>query len=269
MKKIVLAFSFFFLSTLLFAVRLEGKIKSYGVQLGNISLQFVNAENSSYLIRSNFLGEYQIELPAGYYRISVEDENYSLAKSYQKTHYFGKNESFSIELEEKAKKLEGVVLDEKGYPIEAAEIVIKTSKGSQQIQSDRYGKFSLDATSDLVTIVASKEGFLQGGEVIFVKARNPMKNIQIILKKQYSYIRGIVTDGVKALPGVAVRLRNENLEILDEVFSDSLGYYEFSHVENNRNVAIGVYEEEFEEYLSPFLFMNKNYEKQHIILRKS
>lgn len=269
MKKIVLALSFFFLSTILFAVRLEGQMKSHGVQLGHISLQFVDAENHSYSTKSNFLGEYQIDLPAGHYQISLEDGDYFLAKSYQKTYYFGKNETFHIELEEKAKKIEGMILDEKGYPIEAADVIIKTSQGSKPFQSDRYGKFSVEATSDLITIIASKEGFLQGGEVIFVKARNSMKNIQIILKKQYSYIRGIVTDGVKALPGVAVRLRNENLEILDEVFSDSLGYYEFSHVENNRNVAIGVYEEEFEEYLSPFLFIDRNYEKQHIILRKS
>lgn len=269
MKKIITILGIFLISGIVFAVHIGGSIKAQNVQLGKLSLQFLDAENHSYKTTSNFLGEYELELPAGYYRVFLEDEHYKLLDSHKKIYSFIKDETLNLQAEEKQKRLEGMVVDEEGYPIEGAKLIVKSSKGEEKMESDRYGKFSIEARSDLLTILASKEGFLDGGQLVLVKPKSSMKNIQIVLKKQYSYIRGIVTDGTKALPGVTVRLRDENLEILDEVFSDSLGYYEFRKVANNRIVVIGVYAASFEEYLSDFIFVDRNYDREHIILRKS
>ena len=136
------------------------------------------------------------------------------------------------------------------------------------VQSDKYGKFQFSVDSGLLSIFAQKEGFLAGGEIILVREGRPIKNLQIVLKKRYSHILGIVTDGVKALSGVTVRLRNENLETIDQVFSDALGYYQFRNIGDNQKVAVSVYEEGFQEYISDFFLVDKNYEKEHIILRK-
>lgn len=269
MKKIIAILGIFLLSGLAFGVRVEGKIKDHQVQLGKISLKFVNAENTSYSGKSNFLGDYALEVPAGYYRIFLENTDYELVNSQQKVYHFAKNETLDLQVRQKPKTLEGMILDEEGFPIVGAKVIVKSSNEVETLESDRYGKFAAKSKADLLTILASKEGFIDGGEVIFVKAGSNIKNIQIVLRKQYSYIRGIVTDGTKALPGIPVRLRNENFEILAEVFSDSLGYYEFPKVENNRMVAVSVYEEPFQEYRSDYFFVDKNYDKEHIILRKS
>lgn len=255
-------------SGIAFAVHIEGSIKAQKAQLGKVSLQFLDAENHSYRATSNFLGEYELELPEGYYRIFLEDEEYTLLSSYEKIYHFAKDEKIDLQAEKKQKRVEGMVIDEEGYPIVGAKLVVRSSKGEKTIESDRYGKFSIEAHPNLLTILASKEGFLDGGQLVLVKPKNPMKNIQIVLKRQYSYIRGIVTDGTKALSGITVRLRDENLEVLDEVFSDALGYYEFPKVANNRVVVIGIYAESFEEYLSDFIFVDKNYDREHIILKK-
>ena len=174
----------------------------------------------------------------------------------------------TVSSREKDQKLEGMVLDEEGYAI--AEVVLEAKQNGKvrTVQSDKYGKFQFSVDSGLLSIFAQKEGFLAGGEIILVREGRPIKNLQIVLKKRYSHILGIVTDGVKALSGVTVRLRNENLETIDQVFSDALGYYQFRNIGDNQKVAVSVYEEGFQEYISDFFLVDKNYEKEHIILRK-
>ena len=153
---------------------------------------------------------------------------------------------------------------------EGPEVVLEAKQNGKvrTVQSDKYGKFQFSVDSGLLSIFAQKEGFLAGGEIILVREGRPIKNLQIVLKKRYSHILGIVTDGVKALSGVTVRLRNENLETIDQVFSDALGYYQFRNIGDNQKVAVSVYEEGFQEYISDFFLVDKNYEKEHIILRK-
>lgn len=175
---------------------------------------------------------------------------------------------YSPPMEIKKQTLEGMILDEEGYAIVDAMLEVKQDGKVQRIQSDKYGKFEISVDYGLLSIFVQKEGFLEGGEIVYFRERQPIKNLQIILKKRYSYIKGIVTDGIKALSGVTIRLRNENLETIDQVFSDSLGYYQFRNIGNNQKVAVSVYEEGFQEYLSDFFFIDKNYEKEHIILRK-
>lgn len=176
--------------------------------------------------------------------------------------------NMTVSSREKDQKLEGMVLDEEGYAI--AEVVLEAKQNGKvrTVQSDKYGKFQFSVDSGLLSIFAQKEGFLAGGEIILVREGRPIKNLQIVLKKRYSHILGIVTDGVKALSGVTVRLRNENLETIDQVFSDALGYYQFRNIGDNQKVAVSVYEEGFQEYISDFFLVDKNYEKEHIILRK-
>lgn len=176
--------------------------------------------------------------------------------------------NMTVSSREKDRKLEGMVLDEEGYAI--AEVVLEAKQNGKvrTVQSDKYGKFQFSVDSGLLSIFAQKEGFLAGGEIILVREGRPIKNLQIVLKKRYSHILGIVTDGVKALSGVTVRLRNENLETIDQVFSDALGYYQFRNIGDNQKVAVSVYEEGFQEYISDFFLVDKNYEKEHIILRK-
>src|SRR3712207_75973 len=174
---------------------------------------------------------------------------------------------YSPPMEIKKQTLEGMILDEEGYAIADAMLEVKQDGKVQRIQSDKYGKFEISVDYGLLSIFVQKEGFLEGGEIVYFRERQPIKNLQIILKKRYSYIKGIVTDGIKALSGVTIRLRNENLETIDQVFSDSLGYYQFRNIGNNQKVAVSVYEEGFQEYLSDFFFIDKNYEKEHIILR--
>ncbi|RXZ70211.1 carboxypeptidase [Fusobacterium necrophorum] len=178
------------------------------------------------------------------------------------------NINMTVSNKEKQQEVEGMVLDEEGYAI--AEVVLEAKqKGKvQNVQSDKYGKFQFLVDYGLLSIFAQKEGFLAGGEIISVREGRPIKNLQIVLKKRYSHILGIVTDGVKALSGVTVRLRNENLETIDQVFSDALGYYQFRNIGDNQKVAVSVYEEGFQEYISDFFLVDKNYEKEHIILRK-
>ena len=176
--------------------------------------------------------------------------------------------NMTVSSREKDQKLEGMILDEEGYAI--AEVVLEAKQNGKvlTVQSDKYGKFQFSVDSGLLSIFAQKEGFLAGGEIILVREGRPIKNLQIVLKKRYSHILGIVTDGVKALSGVTVRLRNENLETIDQVFSDALGYYQFRNIGDNQKVAVSVYEEGFQEYISDFFLVDKNYEKEHIILRK-
>ncbi|CAL7887306.1 carboxypeptidase [Fusobacterium necrophorum] len=176
--------------------------------------------------------------------------------------------NMTVSSREKDQKLEGMVLDEEGYAI--AEVVLEAKQNGKvrTVQSDKYGKFQFSVDSGLLSIFAQKEGFLAGGEIILVREGRPIKNLQIVLKKRYSHILGIVIDGVKALSGVTVRLRNENLETIDQVFSDALGYYQFRNIGDNQKVAVSVYEEGFQEYISDFFLVDKNYEKEHIILRK-
>lgn len=176
--------------------------------------------------------------------------------------------NMTVSSREKDQKLEGMVLDEEGYAI--AEVVLEAKQNGKvrTVQSDKYGKFQFSVDSGLLSIFAQKEVFLAGGEIILVREGRPIKNLQIVLKKRYSHILGIVTDGVKALSGVTVRLRNENLETIDQVFSDALGYYQFRNIGDNQKVAVSVYEEGFQEYISDFFLVDKNYEKEHIILRK-
>ena len=176
--------------------------------------------------------------------------------------------NMTVSSREKDQKLEGMVLDEEGYAV--AEVVLEAKQNGKvrTVQSDKYGKFQFSVDSGLLSIFAQKEGFLAGGEIILVREGRPIKNLQIVLKKRYSHILGIVTDGVKALSGVTVRLRNENLETIDQVFSDALGYYQFRNIGDNQKVAVSVYEEGFQEYISDFFLVDKNYEKEHIILRK-
>lgn len=176
--------------------------------------------------------------------------------------------NMTVSSREKDQKLEGMVLDEEGYAI--AEVVLEAKQNGKvrTVQSDKYGKFQFSVDSGLLSIFAQKEGFLAGGEIILVREGRPIKNLQIVLKKRYSHILGIVTDGVKALSGVTVRLRNENLETINQVFSDALGYYQFRNIGDNQKVAVSVYEEGFQEYISDFFLVDKNYEKEHIILRK-
>lgn len=268
MKKGLFWILLFCLSLVAGAIEIQGKLVSHGVQLGDKHITFVDAENQLYQTKSNFLGEYRIEIPAGYYRILVEDPSYELHSAQDKVQRFVKNENWNIQVERKQQELEGMVVDEAGYPIEGAEITVKVARTTKKYESDAYGKFQVEVPEEMFTIFVHKEGFLLGGEVVYLNGKRAAKNVQIILKKKYSHIRGIVTDGVKALPGVTVRLRDQNLEILDQVYSDSLGYYSFSKVDSNRFVAVGVYEEGFQEYLSDFFFMDKNYEKKHIILEK-
>ncbi|AYZ73483.1 carboxypeptidase [Fusobacterium necrophorum] len=176
--------------------------------------------------------------------------------------------NMTVSSREKEQKLEGMVLDEEGYAI--AEVVLEAKQNGKvrTVQSDKYGKFQFSVDSGLLSIFAQKEGFLAGGEIILIREGRPIKNLQIVLKKRYSHILGIVTDGVKALSGVTVRLRNENLETIDQVFSDALGYYQFRNIGDNQKVAVSVYEEGYQEYISDFFLVDKNYEKEHIILRK-
>lgn len=176
--------------------------------------------------------------------------------------------NMTVSSREKDQKLEGMVLDEEGYAIAEVVLEVKQNGKVRTVQSDKYGKFQFSVDSGLLSIFAQKEGFLAGGEIILVREGRPIKNLQIVLKKRYSHILGIVTDGVKALSGVTVRLRNENLETIDQVFSDALGYYQFRNIGDNQKVAVSVYEEGFQEYISDFFLVDKNYEKEHIILRK-
>ncbi|XGU47519.1 carboxypeptidase [Fusobacterium necrophorum subsp. funduliforme] len=176
--------------------------------------------------------------------------------------------NMTVSSREKEQKLEGMVLDEEGYAIGEVVLEAKQNGKVRTVQSDKYGKFQFSIDSGLLSIFAQKEGFLAGGEIILVQEGRPIRNLQIVLKKRYSHILGIVTDGVKALSGVTVRLRNENLETIDQVFSDALGYYQFRNIGDNQKVAVSVYEEGFQEYISDFFLVDKNYEKEHIILRK-
>lgn len=183
-------------------------------------------------------------------------------------HWIQENSNLNTPYKGKSQELEGMVLDEEGYAISGATLEVKQNGKVQTMQSDKYGRFQFPADYDLLSIFAQKEGFLVGGEILLFRKERPIKNLQIVLKKRYSHILGIVTDGVKALSGVTVRLRNENLETIDQVFSDALGYYQFRDIGNNQKVAVSVYEEGFQEYISDFFFVDKNYEKEHIILRK-
>lgn len=268
MKRAFLFLCLFLLSFSSFAIQITGKTMLDKVQIGQVKIDFIDAENHSYSTKSNFLGEYSLHLPEGYYRIYIENENYRLAESHNQVYSFSKDRTLNLSLEKKKQQLEGMILDESGYGVADVPLEIKQNGKTYQLQSDKYGKFQFPIDCGLLSIFAQKEGFLEGGEVILVREKRPVKNLQIILKKRYSYILGIVTDGVKALPGVTVRLRNENLETIDQVFSDPLGYYQFRNIGNNQKVAVSVYEEGFQEYISDFFFVDKNYEKEHIILRK-
>lgn len=153
-------------------------------------------------------------------------------------HYTGQDEI-------KAWSVSGKVLDDKGAPIEGAEV---NAGGQFAATTDSAGAYSLYLPDGAYTVTASKDGYRSQTEMIEVDQTAVQQDFGLVLLPK---VTGKVTeqDGGKAIPSATVTLTGGG-DVVRSTSTGPDGTYEITGVEHGRytvTVSAGGYEDSTDE----------------------
>lgn len=250
---------------------IKGVIKSKDNNVGGSEIQFIDNFNRGYSTTSDFLGNFQIRLPKGNYKIKVNKFGYTTKKNSPLIYEFtssNKPYNLTINLDKIPSSIEGRVIDEKRNPIINAQVTIKNGAETFYLKTDEYGKFKKEVSSGIVTLICTKPGFFTNGSVRKIESDSSIPNLEIVLTKTKFNIQGIVTDGVKALPKILITIHDEDINKITSVTSDENGYYEFINIEGDKEVFISINDPKYKRLKTDLFRLDKNINNFNLILEK-
>lgn len=252
-------------------VIINGVIKSKENNIGGSEIQFIDNLNRGYSTTSDYLGNFQIKLPKGNYKININKFGYTTKKNNPLIYEFtssAKPYNLTINLDKIPSFVEGRVIDEKRNPIINAQVTIKNGTETFYLKTDEYGKFKKEVSSGIVTLICTKPGFFTNGSVRKIESNSSIPNLEIVLTKTKFNIQGIVTDGVKALPKILITIHDEDINKITSVTSDENGYYEFANIEGDKEVFISVNDPKYKRLKTDLFRLDKNISNFNLILEE-
>lgn len=252
-------------------VIINGVVKSKNNNVGGSEIQFIDNLNRGYSTTSDYLGNFQIKLPKGNYKVNINKFGYTIKKNSPLIYEFtssAKPYNLTINLDKIPSFVEGRVIDEKRNPIINAQVTIKNGAETFYLKTDEYGKFKKEVSSGIVTLICSKPGFFTNGSVRKIESDSSIPNLEIVLTKTKFNIQGVVTDGVKALPKIVVTIHDEDINKITSVTSDENGYYEFANIEGDKEVFISINDPKYKRLKTDLFRLDKNINDFNLILEE-
>lgn len=250
-------------------VCVTGTVTSDYLNIGNVTVSFINSENKSFNFITDIFGKFIAYIPVGSYSVEADRFGYTLNKKNKIIYNFTsttKPYSLNLNLVELPCFIQGKVVDEDGHTIPYPKIFVKNGKNIIQGEGDEFGMFKFPVDSGIVTILAQKYSFLQNGVVRKVEKNSSITNIEISLSKIKYNISGTIVDGIKALPGMELQLVNEDNSKIATIYSDETGNFEFYKIPGNRKIFILVIKNGKILKRSPLITLDKNIKNFNIIL---
>lgn len=252
-------------------VRINGTVTSDYLNVGNVTVSFINSKNKSFNFTTDIFGKFTAFVPVGNYSVEADRFGYTLNKKNKIIYNFtSTTKPYSIELNlvELPCFIQGKVVDEEGHTIPYPKLFIKNGENIIQGEGDEFGMFKFPVDSGIVTILAQKYSFIQNGVVRKIDKNSSITNIEIALSKVKYNISGTIVNGIKALPGMELQLVNEDNSKITTVYSDETGNFEFYKIPGNRTVFILVLNKGKILKKTQLITLDKNIKDFNIILNQ-
>lgn len=251
------------------SIKIKGNIHFKGVNMGDVKISFTNSKNISYDFISDIYGKFEGIIPYGRYFLKVEKIGYKLSGPINKIYdFYVPEKQINIELSQMPITVSGIVMNEQGNLIPYPEIKIKNESNFMKFVGDKFGKFNIKAYPGIITILAEKDGYIKNGVVRKIENATSLQDIKIKLIKQKYTVSGIVTDGVRALENIDIKLKGEDSKEIASLKTNKYGFFEFYKISARPKIFIEIYKNGKLIEKSKDIILDKNYNNFNFILEK-
>lgn len=246
------------------SVFISGTLTSKGKNIGYQEVEFINANNHHFTLKSDILGKFSGYLPKGKYKIKIEKNGY---KNNPELHNLNADTyNLKIELEEVESFIRGVVVDSNGNNIPYPNITIRNNGKIYNITGDEFGIFTQNVNAGIISILVDKDGYNQNGIVRAIDKNSSITNITIPLVKNKFTISGTLTDSIAPLKNIKIDLRDEDYKKIATTTTNENGFFEFYKLDSYKNVFLTISKGKKLLYASPLITLEENIKNFNIFL---
>lgn len=253
------------------AFPLEGVLKNEDMNIGGVTVEFIDSDNRITSAETDIFGYFSITLEPKKYRVSLKDYSLLLSENSNKIYDFKneKNRNFlTLEVLFKSGFISGRTTDNFNNSIPFSKINVSSGKFSKNIISDEFGYFSLEIPHGIFRISASSQGFLDKSMVRNLPPASSIPNFSIVLQKKLFSLEGYVTDGIEPLENMEIKVLSEKGIILKRAYTSEKGKFFLGDISSFENVYILIESEKYNFYQSESLKIDKNIKDFYIPLTK-
>lgn len=254
------------------SIEIRGHVFREKLSLGGVDVVFTDVDNNSYTFKTDFSGRFLGYLPSRKYKVSIDRYGYKLKADQDLIYNFIDNNSFEyldLEVVEVKSLIKGSVVDDLGETIKDASVDIKVDDKVFNLTSDSYGRFQWEVDPGIVFIKAKKDGYSHRGIVERVEKASTLSNLQITMRRNLFYIKGIITTGVIPIKKERIDIITSEGERIASTLSGNNGYFEFFDIPASEGIFIKSAIEGYQPFSSDEMSLDKNIENFTIILNNN
>ncbi len=252
------------------SISLTGTITEKNLPLSNVKVTFADSMGREYSVISDEKGNYSLNLPPEKYILLSSQFGYEITDKNINFDFSQPNNSYTIPIhfEKSSGKIKGKVLSDKNTPVQKAKIFISNNKKDKIIYTDIDGNFSTNLNEGITAIKISRDGFFPTAFINSFTRNDTLKLHKFVLRKKTYFISGSVINDVLPIKNQEIYLFSINGSLLDKAVTNENGNFKFLNIDKERVYIYIPESENYEEYKSDLMDIEKSIENNIILLEK-
>lgn len=244
-------------------LKINGTITSSNSLLGGASIKFKD-KNREVETFSNIEGTYSVDIPSGFYEMTVSKFGYETLVSNVKIDDDKIN--FSYNMNELPSVIKGRIIDNNGIGIPNQSISIKNNNQNLLVITDSKGEFETNVYTGLAFIKINIPGFFPTGRIEKIDTLSTKIVPDIKLSERTASLSGTVSNGILPLPNVSVKLYDIKGIYFGMVKSDSKGFFFFEKIKSGLEYYLKIDDSKYSTYQSNSFINEDNQNKNFTII---
>lgn len=252
-------------------IHISGSIKdNNNISMNNVKINFIDSVGREFPVFTDTNGNYSIDLPPEKYKVLSSQFGYEIINEKTDFDFSVPNNSYTLPFifKKSIGNIEGKILNDLGYPIPNAKIIVSNNKKDKIIYSDKNGDFSIDLKEGITTLQISRDGYYSKAFIDNFTRKDTTIFHRFVLNKKTYFISGAVVNDVLPVKNQEIYLFSKNGILLDKQITNENGNFKFLNI-TNEDLFVYIPENEiYEEYKSSYFKIDKSLENNIILLNK-
>ena len=244
-------------------LKLNGTITSSNSLLGGALIKFKD-KNREIETFSNIEGIYSIDIPSGFYEMTISKFGYETLVSSIKID--DNKIDLSYNMNELPSIIKGRIIDNNGIGIPNQSISIKNNNQNLLIITDSKGFFETNVYTGLAFLKINIPGFFPTGRVEKIDTLSTKIVPDIKLTERTASLSGTVSNGILPLSNISIKLYDIKGTYFGMVKTDSKGFFSFEKIKSGIEYYLKIDDSNYSNYQSNSFINEDNQNKNFTII---
>ena len=244
-------------------LKLNGTITSSNSLLGGALIKFKD-KNREIETFSNIEGTYSINIPSGFYEMTISKFGYETLVSNIKID--DNKIDLSYNMNELPSIIKGRIIDNNGIGIPNQSISIKNNNQNLLIITDSKGFFETNVYTGLAFLKINIPGFFPTGRVEKIDTLSTKIVPDIKLTERTASLSGTVSNGILPLSNISIKLYDIKGTYFGMVKTDSKGFFSFEKIKSGIEYYLKIDDSNYSNYQSNSFINEDNQNKNFTII---